>query len=217
MAPRHRQLHAHCYRMLGSPFDADDALQETLLAAWRGLAAFESRSALGTWLYRIATHVCLRLLEQRPRRMTSPDHAPPLEATAELGEMVAGPVWLEPSQPIVVLVVFRRPDDVLDLLPGGVADFQAIVVSTIRAESNIEDQRRSIANDVAFVAMLDERRVAEELDVVGRKREAGNDRARIDEQVISGRGSLVTSLQHRLQPIHERLRLRKDQNVFALE
>jgi RNA polymerase sigma-70 factor (TIGR02960 family) len=96
VAPRRRQLHAHCYRMLGSPFDADDALQETLLAAWRGLAGFESRSALGTWLYRIATHVCLRLISQRPRRITSPDHGAPLRATAELGEVVAGPVWLEP-------------------------------------------------------------------------------------------------------------------------
>jgi len=96
VAPRRRQLHAHCYRMLGSPFDADDALQETLLAAWRGLAGFESRSALGTWLYRIATHVCLRLISQRPRRITSPDHGAPLQATAELGEPVAGPGWLEP-------------------------------------------------------------------------------------------------------------------------
>ncbi|ROZ69389.1 RNA polymerase subunit sigma-70 [Ramlibacter sp. WS9] len=96
VAPRRRQLHAHCYRMLGSPFDADDALQETLLAAWRGIASFEGRSALGTWLYRIATHVCLRLISQRPRRITSPDHGAPLQATAELGEPVAGPVWLEP-------------------------------------------------------------------------------------------------------------------------
>lgn len=96
IAPHRRLLHAHCYRMLGSPFDADDALQETLLAAWRGLAGFESRSALGTWLYRIATHVCLRLIAQRPRRITSPDHDAPLQATAELGERVTGPVWLEP-------------------------------------------------------------------------------------------------------------------------
>lgn len=68
----------------------------TLLAAWRGLGGFESRSALGTWLYRIATHACLRLIAQRPRRMTSPEHAPPLQATGELGEMVTGPVWVEP-------------------------------------------------------------------------------------------------------------------------
>lgn len=96
VASHRRQLHTHCYRMLGSPFDADDALQETLLAAWRGLPGFESRSALGTWLYRIATHVCLRLIAQRPRRITSPEHGAALQATAELGEPVAGPVWLEP-------------------------------------------------------------------------------------------------------------------------
>lgn len=96
LAPHRPSLHAHCYRMLGSPFDADDALQETLLAAWRGLAGFESRSTLATWLYRIATHACLRLIAQRPRRITSPEHAPPLQSTAELGEMVTGPVWLEP-------------------------------------------------------------------------------------------------------------------------
>lgn len=96
IAPHRRQLHSHCYRMLGSPFDADDALQETLLAAWRGLSGFESRSSLGTWLYRIATHVCLRLIAQRPQRLTSPERGPALHATAELGEPIAGPVWLEP-------------------------------------------------------------------------------------------------------------------------
>ena len=96
VAPHRRPVHTHCYRMLGSPFDADDALQETLLAAWRGLAGFESRSALGTWLYRIATHVCLRLIAQRPQRLTSPDRGPALQATADLGEPLDGPVWLEP-------------------------------------------------------------------------------------------------------------------------
>jgi RNA polymerase sigma-70 factor (TIGR02960 family) len=96
MAPRQRPLHAHCYRMLGSPHDADDALQETLLAAWRGLASFEGRSTLATWLYQISTHVCLRLIAQRPWRRESPDHGPSLHTTAELGEMVSGPVWLEP-------------------------------------------------------------------------------------------------------------------------
>lgn len=98
VAPHRRALHSHCYRMLASPQDADDALQETLLAAWRGLASFEGRSALGTWLYRIATHACLRLISQRPRRMTSPDRGPAFLATADLGEMVPGPVWVEPVQ-----------------------------------------------------------------------------------------------------------------------
>jgi RNA polymerase sigma-70 factor (ECF subfamily) len=96
VAPHREPLHAHCYRMLGSPHDADDALQETLLAAWRGLPSFEGRSALGTWLYQIGTNVCLRLISQRPRRIESPDHGPAFQSTGDLGEMVAGPVWLEP-------------------------------------------------------------------------------------------------------------------------
>jgi RNA polymerase sigma-70 factor (TIGR02960 family) len=96
VAPYRRLLHNHCYRMLGSPQDADDALQETLLAAWRGLAGFEGRSALATWLYQISTHVCLRLIAQRPRRIESPEHGPAYQGTADLGQMVVGPVWLEP-------------------------------------------------------------------------------------------------------------------------
>jgi len=67
-APLRRRLHAHCYRMLGSVQDADDALQETMLRAWRGMARFEPRAELSSWLYRIATNVCLRLIEQRGRR-----------------------------------------------------------------------------------------------------------------------------------------------------
>lgn len=66
-SPHRTALHVHCYRMLGSLFDADDALQETMLRAWRGLDGFEPRAPLRTWLYRIATNVCLRLLEQRER------------------------------------------------------------------------------------------------------------------------------------------------------
>ena len=94
--PYRRRLHVHCYRMLGSPFDADDALQETLLAAWRRLGTFEGRSAVGTWLISIATRVCLRMIAKRPPRLTSGDYREPLLATAELGEPVEGRVWLEP-------------------------------------------------------------------------------------------------------------------------
>jgi RNA polymerase sigma-70 factor, ECF subfamily len=66
-SPHSRRLHLHCYRMLGSLHDADDALQETMLRAWKGLARFEPRAELSTWLYRIATNVCLRRAEQRAR------------------------------------------------------------------------------------------------------------------------------------------------------
>lgn len=82
--------------MLGSVQDAEDALQESLLAAWRGLAGFEERSSLRAWLYRVTTNACLRLIERRPKRVLTPDFGPPWTQTEELGEAVAEMVWLEP-------------------------------------------------------------------------------------------------------------------------
>ncbi len=102
------RLHAHCYRMLGSVHDADDALQETLLAAWRGLPGFEGRSSLRSWLYRIATHACLRLASGssgRRRRVLTPDYAPATTDVHDLGELVTEPVWLEPYPDLAA-----RPD-----------------------------------------------------------------------------------------------------------
>ena len=69
-APHHRELHVHCYRILGSVQDAEDALQDTLLAAWRGLGSFEGRSSLRTWLYQVATNRCLNMLRANRRRPT---------------------------------------------------------------------------------------------------------------------------------------------------
>jgi RNA polymerase sigma-70 factor (ECF subfamily) len=74
--PYRNDLHAHCYRMLGSVHDADDALQEALLGAWRGLAKFEGRSSLRSWLYRIATNACLDVISRRPKRVLPNDHGP---------------------------------------------------------------------------------------------------------------------------------------------
>ena len=94
--PYRAELHAHCYRMLGSVQDAEDALQDAMLGAWRGLAGFEGRSSLRSWLYRIATNACLRLLARRPRRLLAADHAPAAKPRDELGEPVLEPVWVEP-------------------------------------------------------------------------------------------------------------------------
>jgi RNA polymerase sigma-70 factor (TIGR02960 family) len=90
------ELTRHCYRMLGSLDDADEAVQEALLAAWRGLADFEGRSSVRTWLYRIATRVCLRMAERRPRRVLSFDHSPAHDPRGELGRPVTEPVFLDP-------------------------------------------------------------------------------------------------------------------------
>jgi RNA polymerase sigma-70 factor (TIGR02960 family) len=92
--PHRRELQVHCYRMLGSFQDAEDALQDTLLAAWQGLGGFEGRASIRTWLYRIATNRCLNALRSASRRPArewdNPDVEPP-EPT-RLGEVV----WLEP-------------------------------------------------------------------------------------------------------------------------
>src|SRR5919198_3015788 len=93
VGPHRRELLAHCYRMLGSLNDAEDALQETLLAAWRGISGFEGRSSIRTWLYRIATNACFRMVSRR--RVLTPDYGPARFATTDLGEVVREPIWLE--------------------------------------------------------------------------------------------------------------------------
>ena len=94
--PYRAQLRAHCYRMLGSLHDAEDALQETLLRAWRGLARFEGRSSFRSWLYTIATNVSLRTIEQRPRRILPIDYSPAADPHGSPAEALTEPVWLEP-------------------------------------------------------------------------------------------------------------------------
>jgi RNA polymerase sigma-70 factor, ECF subfamily len=93
-----RELTGYCYRMLGSSFDAEDAVQETLVRAWRGLADFEGRSALRSWLYRIATNVCLDQLSGRQRRALPMDLSgnpyPPVEHS--LAGRRPGTAWVEP-------------------------------------------------------------------------------------------------------------------------
>jgi RNA polymerase sigma-70 factor (ECF subfamily) len=96
LAPYRTELHAHCYRMLGSVHDAEDALQDTLLGAWRGLARFEGRSSIRSWLYRIATNASLRLIERRPRRILPIDYGPAADPHGEPGAPPVESVWVEP-------------------------------------------------------------------------------------------------------------------------
>jgi RNA polymerase sigma-70 factor (ECF subfamily) len=92
--PHRAELHAHCYRMLGSVHDAEDALQEALLRAWRGLGRFEGRSSLRTWLYRIATNTSLDLIARRPKRVLPADLGPPPETPDDRAPLVES-AWIE--------------------------------------------------------------------------------------------------------------------------
>jgi len=94
--PHRGELHAHCYRMLGSTHDAEDALQETLLRAWRGLPRFEGRGSLRSWLYRIATNTSLNTVEKRPKRVLPVDYGPSSDPHGGPGEPLVESVWIEP-------------------------------------------------------------------------------------------------------------------------
>jgi RNA polymerase sigma-70 factor (TIGR02960 family) len=119
--PYRRELQVHCYRILGSVQDAEDALQETLLAAWRGLDGFEGRSSVRTWLYKVATSRCLNALRSGRRRNpaggTSREFAAPeadLPPPTRLGEVV----WLEPYPDLLL-------EGLADSAPGPEARYEA--------------------------------------------------------------------------------------------
>jgi RNA polymerase sigma-70 factor (ECF subfamily) len=114
--PYRHHLQLHCYRILGSAHDAEDALQETLLSAWRGLGGFEERASVRTWLYRVATNCCLKVQRsrQRGKRTGRPAPWPDLPEPTRLGQVL----WLEPYPDIFL-------DQLLDTAPGPEARFEA--------------------------------------------------------------------------------------------
>src|SRR4051794_27259922 len=94
---QHRaELNAYCYRMLGSPFEAEDAVQDTFIRAWRAYDKFEGRAALRSWLYRIATNVCLDMLSGRERRARPMDLGPSAEPIVENLNTLPEVTWIEP-------------------------------------------------------------------------------------------------------------------------
>jgi RNA polymerase sigma-70 factor (ECF subfamily) len=105
--PYRGELHAHCYRMLGSLHDAEEALQEALLRVWRGLRGFEDRGSLRAWLYKIATNASLDLIARRRKRMLPVDYAPAADPDQPPGDPVSEQVWLEPY-----------PDETLEVEDG---------------------------------------------------------------------------------------------------
>src|ERR671926_242227 len=127
--PYRGELHAHCYRMLGSVHDAEDALQEATLRAWRGLARFEGRSSLRSWLYTIATNTCLNQIAKRPKRVLPIDYAPASDPHTPPGEPLVETVWVEPY-----------PDETLGVEDG------------LAAPEARYEQRESV--ELAFIAAL---------------------------------------------------------------
>jgi RNA polymerase sigma-70 factor (ECF subfamily) len=105
--PRRGELHAHCYRMLGSVHDAEDALQEAMLRAWRAIGRFEGRSSLRSWLYTIATNACLDQIAKRPKRVLPIDYTAATDPQVGPGEPVVESVWIEPY-----------PDEILGIEDG---------------------------------------------------------------------------------------------------
>lgn len=108
-----RELTAYCYRMLGSPFEAEDAVQETLLRAWRARERFEGRAALRSWLYRIATNVCFDLLEGRKRRARPMDLGPAREPEAANLNALPEATWIEPLPDSLVVAAEGDPAEVV--------------------------------------------------------------------------------------------------------
>jgi RNA polymerase sigma-70 factor, ECF subfamily len=137
--PYRRELQIHCYRILGSFQDAEDMVQETFMAAWRGLEAFEGRASVRTWLYRIATNACLGLLRRgRPARELAPPPEPPGDYPAAT-RTTAEPVWLEPYPDAWL-------DDLPDSMPGPEARYdtrEAIELAFVVALQQLSPRERA--------------------------------------------------------------------------
>jgi RNA polymerase sigma-70 factor (ECF subfamily) len=127
-----RELYVHCYRMLGSVADAEDALQEALLRAWRALPRFEGRSSLRSWLYRIATNACLRVIERRPPRVLPIDYGPAADPHDDLAVPLAESVWIEPY-----------PDDQLPL-DAGYEQREGVELAFIAALQHLPARQRAV-------------------------------------------------------------------------
>jgi len=200
--PFRRELHVHCYRILGSVADAEDLLQETMVAAWRGIDRFEGRSSLRAWLYRIATNQCLNALRGGIRRPTrsqrraggpgGPGSPPgPLGVPAQMGKLPPlpepatddEPLWLEPYPDVLL-------DELPDTAPGPEARYEAretISLAFIAALQHLPPRQRAtlvLRDALGF-------RAAETADILGCSLDAVNGslkraRAALAHQLPSG-------------------------------
>jgi RNA polymerase sigma-70 factor, ECF subfamily len=181
------ELHAHCYRMLGSVQDAEDALQDTLLRAWRSLSGFDGRSSLRTWLYRIATNVCFDALARRRKRVLPVDYGPAAQ-TDEPGEPLTESVWLEPY-----------PDEEI-----GVADGYA-------APDARYEQREAV--ELAFIAALQHLSATQRAVLVLRE-VLGYSAREVSESLETSVASVNSALQRARKAVDERLPERSQQTTL---
>jgi RNA polymerase sigma-70 factor (ECF subfamily) len=135
---RHRPgLTAHCYRMLGSAFEAEDAMQETLVRAWRAWDRFEGRSELRSWLYRIATNVCLDMLKGRARRALPMSLEPPSSGDGDLGPPALEVAWVTPIPDRRVLAVGADPAE-------SVATRDSVRLAFVAALQHLQPRPRAV-------------------------------------------------------------------------
>jgi RNA polymerase sigma-70 factor (ECF subfamily) len=139
VGPYRRELHAHCYRMLGSLHDTEEAMQEAMLRAWRGLDRFEERSSLRSWLYRIATNTCLDVVARRKKRLLPEEYAPKADPREPPGEPVAEQVWIEPY-----------PDEMLEVEDGYASpdatyeEREAVELAFVAAMQHLPPRQRAV-------------------------------------------------------------------------
>jgi RNA polymerase sigma factor (sigma-70 family) len=137
--PHRRELHAHCYRMLGSLHDTEEAMQEAMLRVWRNLDRFEGRSSLRSWLYKIATNTCLDAISRRKRRLLPEEYGPKADPHAPPGEPVAGGVWIEPY-----------PDEMLEVEDGYASpdasyeEREAVELAFVAAMQHLPPRQRAV-------------------------------------------------------------------------
>ncbi len=185
------ELQAHCYRMLGSLHDAEDALQETLLRAWRGLPEFGGRSSLRTWLYRIATNASLDAIARRPKRVLPVDYGPMgTGLNDDVGKPVTESVWIEPY-----------PDEALGSAEGYASP-----------EARYE-QREAV--ELAFVAAL-QLLPATQRAVLILREVLGFSAKEVSESLDTTAASVNSALQRARKTVEERLPDRSQQETLRL-
>jgi RNA polymerase sigma-70 factor, ECF subfamily len=185
--PHRGELHAHCYRMLGSVHDAEDALQEALVRAWRGLGRFEGRSSLRSWLYRIATNTCLDAVARRPTRVLPIDYGPASDPHDGPATPVIERIWVEPY-----------PDDAVGLADG-------------RASPEARYEQRE-AVELAFITAL-QLLPARQRAVLILREVLGFSAAEVAEQLEATVASVNSALQRARKTISDRLPDRSQQQI----